>query len=163
MNDYLNPRRFGRCFEMDRNGPPASGTLEDQGHVRDAIDAWVEWNGGFDRALYALDLEVNRQGRNFLVFSFWYDVQPHSLRAHAWPMVIQIFPNIDEPGHATLWEYVVLHEIGHLMGIWLLEPADWTEQWAVDFQGWVMSGSNPAGRVYEALEAVGAQDSVTNR
>ncbi len=164
MTDYLQPRRFGRCFEMDRNGPPASGTLGDQGRVRDAIDTWTEWDGGFDRALYALDVEINRQGRNFLIFSFWYETQPMSLRGKAWPTVIQIFPNIGEnQGHSTLWEYVILHEIGHWMGMWLLEPADWSQQWAVDFQGWVMSGSNPSGRVYEALDAVGAQDTVKVR
>ncbi len=163
MSDYLSPRRFARMSEMDRNGFPAAGTLADQGRVRDAIDAWIEWDGGFDRALYALDLEINRMGRSYLVFSFYYETQPKSLRAHAWPMVIQIFPNVGKPGHNTLWEYVVLHEMGHWMGMWLLEPADWSERWAVDFQGWVMSGAEPFGRVYERLDAVGAQDTVIVR
>jgi len=163
MSDYLSPRRFARVMEMDRNGPPACGTLEDQGHVRDAINKYIDFDNGFDRTLWALDKEVNRQGRSYLVFSFYYENPPKSLRAHAWPIVIQIFPNSGEPAHDTLWEYVVLHEIGHWMGIWLLEPADWSEQWAVDFQGWVMSGAEPIGRVYERLDAVGAQDSVTSR
>ncbi len=160
MSRYLSPRRFARMSEMDRNGFPACGTLEDQGRVRDAIEAWVEWDQGFDRALYALDVAINRKGRNYLIFSFWYETQPRSLRGKAWPTVIQIFPNKDEPGHATLWEYVILHEIGHWMGMWLLDPPDWTQQWAVDFQGWVMSGAEPRGRVFDRLDAVGAQDTV---
>ncbi len=163
MSDYLSPRRFGRLFEMDRNGPPACGTLEDQGRVRDAIDAWVEWDGGFDRALYALDVDINKGGRSFLIFSFLYENQPRSLRARAFPVTVQMFPNTDEPWNSALWEYVVIHEIGHLMGMHLLEPADWSEYWASSFQGWVMAGAEPIGDVYERLDAVGAQDTVTVR
>ena len=159
MSDYLAPRRFARLFEMDRNGPPACGTLEDQGHVRDAISDHIEFNEGFDRALYALDKNINKAGRSYLWFSFLYDNQPPSLRGRAYPNVIQLFP-ADEPWSATLWEFVVIHEIGHLMGMHLLEPVDWSERWATDFQQWVFQGAEPRGHVYEALDAVGAQDSV---
>ncbi len=150
-------------MEMDRNGPPTCGTLEDQGHVRDAINRYIEFDNGFDRVLWALDKEVNRQGRSFLWFSFLYDDQPKGLRARAWSVVIQMFPNVDEPFNDAVWEFVVLHEVGHWIGMWLLEPPDRTEYWATSFQGWVMSGAEPIGDVYERLDAVGAQDSVTAR
>ncbi len=160
MSDYLSPRRFARLFEMDRNGFPACGTLEDQGHVRDAISNHVVFDEGFDRALFALDKDINRAGRSFIPFSFLYENQPPSLRGRAYPNVIQLFPNTDEAWHDTLWEFVVIHEIGHLMGMHLLEPADWSERWATSFQAWVFQGAEPRGHVYEALDAVGAQDSV---
>ncbi len=160
MSDYLSPRRFARLFEFDHNGFPACGTLEDQGHVRAAIDTWVEWDEGFDRALYALDKDINRSGRSYLWFSFLYDNQPPSLRAQAYPNVIQLFPNTDEAWHAGVWEFVVIHEVGHLMGIHLVEPADWSERWATDFQQWVFGGAEPRGHVYDALDAVGAQETV---
>ncbi len=160
MSDYLSPRRFARLFEMDRNGPPACGTLEDQGHVRDAISAWVVFDEGFDRALYALDKDINRSGRSYLWFSFLYENQPPSLGGRTYRTVIQLFPNTDEPFTPRRWEYVVIHEIGHLIGWWLLEPADRSENWATDFQQWVFQGAESSGHVYEALDAVGAQDSV---
>ena len=148
---------------MDRNGPPACGTLEDQGHVRDAIDNHVEWDEGFDRALYALDKDINKAGRSYLWFSFLYDNQPPSLGGQTYRTVIQLFPAVDEPWSAARWEYVIIHEIGHLMGWWLLDPADRSERWATDFQAWVFSGAEQRGHVYEALDAVGAQDTVTVR
>ncbi len=160
MSDYLSPRRFARVMEMDRNGLPACGTLEDQGSVRDAISKYIEFDNGFDRVLWALDKEVNQQGRSFLWFSFLYDDIPTGLRGRAWKVVIQLFPTAGSNWSDTVWEYVVLHEIGHWVGMWLLEPPDRQEPWATDFQGWVMTGADPIGHVYKALDAVGAQDTV---
>ncbi len=163
MSDYLNPRRFARVMEMDRNGPPTCGTLEDQGHVRDAINRYIEWDNGFDRVLYALDLEVNRQGRSFLWFNFLYEDFPGGLRAQAWKVVIQLFPTSGGSWNDAVWESVVLHEIGHWIGMWILDPPDREENWATDFQQWVFSGAEPIGHVYERLDAVGAQDTVKVR
>ena len=160
MSHYLAPRRFARMMEMDRNGYPACGTLEDQASVRDAISKYTEWNGGFDRVLWALDKEVNREGRSFLWFSFLYEGIPEALRGRAWKVVIQLFPTAGSTWSDTVWEYVVLHEIGHWVGMWLLDPPDRQEPWATDFQQWVFQGSPSSGHVYEALDAVGAQDSV---
>ncbi len=160
MNDYLNPRRFARMMEMDHNGFPAAGSLEDQNHVRDAINKYVEWDNGFDRVLWALDKEVNRSGRSYLWFSFFYADIERGLRGEGWKTVIQLFLNAEGSWSDTVWEYVVLHEIGHWAGMWLLDPPDREENWATDFQQWIFSGAEPRGHVFEALDAVGAQDSV---
>ena len=145
---------------MDRNGPPACGTLEDQGHVRDAINNYIEFDNGFDRVLWALDKEVNRLGRSFLWFSFLYEDFPTGLRGQAWNVVIQLFPAAGGSWSGAVWESVVLHEVGHWIGMHLLEPPDREENWAQDFQQWIVAGAESRGHVYEALDAVGAQDSV---
>ncbi len=153
-------RRFARMMEFDRNGFPASGTAGDQWHVRDAISKHLEWDNSFDRTLWALDKKVNKAGRSFLWFSFWYADNERGLRGEAWKTTIQLFLDPEGSWSATTWEYVVIHEIGHWTGMWLLQPSDRTENWATDFQQWVFAGGEQKGHVYEALKAVGAQDSV---
>ena len=161
MSHYLTPARFNRIFEMDRNGPPMCGTIDEQQIVRDAISTYIEWNNPFDRTLFALTKKVKIQGRKYLVISL-----QHDERAYFWGRTggasIQLFPPSSRVPSLSEWSYVLTHEIGHLMGMHLFNPQDRTESWAVQFQNWVMNGQSQYGRgyVYSKLDEAGAMDSV---
>ena len=159
MGDYLAPRRFSRVWEMDRNGPPMCGTHTEQQQARDAIGNYSDWDNPYDRALFALDKAVNATGRSYLVISLFHEVR-QSFYGRAGGAVIQLFPPSTREPAQSEWDFVLSHEMGHIMYRQLFNPILGTEDWATQFQWWVMNGQPEFGNVYDSLDSVGAQDSV---
>ncbi len=160
MGDYLSPRRFARVWEMDRNGPPMCGTHAEQQQARNAIGNYSDWDSPYDRALFALDKAANVGGRHYLIISLWHEVR-QSFTGRAGGAVIQLFPpSTHEPAQSE-WDYVLSHEMGHIMGVQLFNPIDNSEFWASQFQWWIQNGQPEHGYVYDRLDEVGAQDSVS--
>ena len=159
MSHYMSPLRFNRIWEMDRNGYPMCGSLEEQMTVRHAIDNYIEWNNPYDRAMFALTKKVKRTGRNFLPISLLHEEGRQSFWGRTGGAVIQLFPP-DRVTPQSEWDFVLSHEIGHVMGRQLFNPADLTEGWAVQFQNWMMYSQIESGYVFESLAAVGAMHSV---
>ena len=155
----MSPLRFNRIFEMDRNGYPMCGSLTEQMTVRHAINNYAEWNGPYDQALFALTKKVKAGGRYFLPISLLHEEGRQSFWARTGSAVIQLFPP-DRVTPQSEWDFVLSHEIGHIMGRQLFNPADLTESWAVQFQNWVMYGQREGNYVYDRLDSVGAMHSV---
>ena len=159
MSHYMSPLRFNRIWEMDRNGYPMCGSLEEQQIVRDAIGNYIEWDNPYDRVLFALTKEVKRTGRKYLPISLLHEEGRQSFWGRTGGAIIQLFPP-DRVVAQSEWDFVLSHEIGHVVGMKLLDN-DRTEMWAVMFQQWVMYGQDQTfGYVHDKLAAVGALDSV---
>jgi hypothetical protein len=153
----MPPRRFARMWEFDRNGYPGEGTPEHQAGVREVFnqDRWFKWDGPLDRCLFAVDRHINENGRKFLPISFWYDDR-QSLYGRATAAIIQLWPGPPDTIHTQrAWDYVVLHEFGHVVGWNLFNPVDTSEQWATDFQWWAMNGQPEHYHVWQRLLATG--------
>ncbi len=159
MSHYISPLRFARIWEMDRNGYPMCGSLDEQQMVRDAIGNYIEWNNPYDRAMFTLTKKIKAGGRYFLPISLLHEEGRRSFWGRTGGAVIQLFPP-ERQATQSEWAFVLSHEIGHVMGRQLFNPADFTEGWAVQFQNWVMNGQREYGYIYETLAAVGAMDRV---
>ena len=166
MSGYLSPLRFARVFEMDRNGPPMCGTLDEQQQVRDAILTYAYWDGPYDRALYALTRQVKAPGdlkRYFLPISLVHDEGRRAFWGRCFPALMQLFPPDRPHVPQSEWDYVVSHEMAHFFGWRMFNPVDRTEGWATQFQWWVMNGQPESGWVYERLAEAGCQETVTKK
>ena len=160
MSHYMSPLRFHRIWEMDRNGYPMCGSLKEQMMVRAAIGSYVEWDGPYDRALFVLTKKVKATGRYFLPISLLHEEGRQSFWGRTGGAVIQLFPPDRELISQHEWDFVLSHEVGHVMGRYLFNPNDRTEAWATQFQNWVMYGQREGTYVYDRLDSVGAMDSV---
>lgn len=139
---------------MDRNGYPFCGSLDEQERVRRVFATYAPWDSLLDRTLFALDKEVNRQGRHFLPIT----IQHEPDRPSFWGMtggagIVLFPPDTDTLPPLAQWAYVLLHEVGHLVGIHLLD-GDRSESWAMQFQQWAMGGQSEWHPVWQRLESL---------
>ena len=140
-------RRFARVFEFDRNGPPLSGTKEQQAAVRAAFKKHQSWKNRFDRILFTLDVRKNLQGRSFMVISF-VDFSSYGLwyLGMAWAHTIQLAEQlVPEAIEKTL-----IHELGHVVGTQVISPPDRSEAWAEEVRHWVNAGQ-PDGATWDRI------------
>lgn len=152
VHHYIDPRRFARVWEFDRNGPPACGTIEQQSMVRAVFDHHLKYGSGFDAAMWELDKHANSQGWSFYVFSFIKD--PYiKLWARSWDTLIQMFQWPEDPPTPEYTELMVLHEVGHIVGKNLLTPRDDSEAYAEEFRIWVMNGSPKNSPTFERIQS----------
>lgn len=140
---YIHPRRFAEVWEFDRNGPPFCGTLEQQRRVRSWFDRNLVHGNGLHRTLQALDHKANAMGWSFYLFTFA-DDDRFNPWANSTRVRIQFYMDPQSLPGQEWFDYVVPHELGHVIGWNLLNPIDRSEQWAEDFRLWILTGS-PAG------------------
>lgn len=149
MSQY---RRFARMFEFDDANP---GEDEHKARVRKVFDDHIEFNNPLDQVLHTLDVDTTQKGIPFSYVGFGYPKRERRGR-HAGmtgPRIIQLFPKSIREDQ---WNRVVLHELGHMVGIHLLGQAPRstreTESWAHAFASWVMTGMPEDHRVWKRLK-----------
>ena len=143
-------RRFGGWLEFDRNGPPLSGTKEQQAAVRAAVNDHRLYGNRFWQTMHAIDIEVNLLGRSFIPVGF-YPLHEADLLGFCWPNYIQLGELLvpDEVGD------VFLHEVGHMVAwklrAWSNKSHEGSEDRANEFRDWVTSGQ-PDGPVWDRIK-----------
>lgn len=147
---YLDPRRFAEVWEFDRNGPPHCGTLEQQRRVRSWFDRHLLSGNPLHRVMQALDRKANSVGWSFYLITFADDprVNPWATATRA---RIQFYMDPDDLPSQDWFDYVVPHELGHVIGWNLFNPIDRSEQWAEEFRLWLITGSSPVHPVQRRL------------
>lgn len=140
--DYLTPRRFARLWEMSRTGPPECGTIPEQQAVRDVFTEYAPFDSLLDRVLFAVDKQINREGRRYLAVTIHHEPGQPSFWGMTGGASIVLYPPDGPLPKPSSWAFVVLHEFGHVVGRRLFNPADMTEAWAVLFQQWAMGGQS---------------------
>lgn len=134
MTDRPPPRRFGYVFEFDRNGGPAAGTPEQQTAIRDLIRRTILSTPKFDRLLHSLAVKI-KTWTPYLPISWVVDM---GANGYTFPYLMLLNANLQP----SAWlDFVFMHELGHLVGRHLLNPADRTEPWADEIANWVLAGA----------------------
>lgn len=146
---YVAPNRFARLFEVDRFDPP---TIEEQLRIRNVFRL-AEWDGRLDRVLFAVDQAINRAGRRYLPITVVHEPGRPSFGGFTGGVGIVLLPPDGPVPPQYSWDFVLLHEFGHVVCIWLL-GGDRSEDCATQFQWWAMNGQNPWHPIWLRLEPV---------
>lgn len=150
MSHYIEPRRFAEVWEFDRNGPPHCGTLEQQARVRNWFDNNLIFGNALHTTLQALDQRANSMGWSYYVFTFADDPRFNPW-ANATRVRIQFYMDPDDLPSQDWFDYVVPHELGHVVGWNLLNPIDRSEAWADDWRTWILNGAPANSEVAQRL------------
>ena len=140
-------RRFARCFEFDRNGPPLEGSPEQQAAIRASLARYAPFDSPLDQTLFKVDVAVNLKGRRFTPISF-VDFTNENWLGFTGPSNIQLHDGL----HADSLEPIFFHELGHLIG-WHT-PA-WAGRFcdpAWEFADWVVTGQDQNSPVWQRIE-----------
>ena len=136
-------RRFGRVLEFDRNGPPWSGTKEQQSAIREWVKTYASYGSRLDQVLYALDRDINLVSQSFIPITF-IDGGSMAVPAHIY---------LSQQLSATAAAAVFPHELGHIVGWRLFNPGVRSEAWAAEFAQWTGNGQGD-GAVWDQLSQV---------
>lgn len=153
MSDYNGPRRFAEVWEFNRRGAPYCGTIEQQTKVRSWFERNLIFGTTFHRVMKGLDRKANSMGWSF--YSINFDDQPLlNDWANSTRVRIQFYNDPENVPSQAWFDYVVPHELGHVIGWNLLNPVDKTETWAEDFRLWLLTGASSFSPVYSRLGPV---------
>lgn len=142
--------RFAEVWEFDRNGPPHSGTAEQQVLVLAWFYRYLHHGQPLHRVLQAIDRKANSMGESFYVFSFTDDPLRNPW-ATSTRNRITVYSDPDDLVGQDWWDYAVPHELGHVAGWNLLNPIDRSELWAEDFRLWVLGGQSLTSPVWQRM------------
>lgn len=101
--------------------------------------------------MQAVDRKANAMGWSFYTFNFvddpirnpWASSTRVQVTFRSDPLHV-----MDQPW----WDYVIPHELGHVVGWNLLNPVDKSEEWAEDFRLWLLTGQPVESPVFQRLE-----------
>lgn len=137
---YVEPRRFAEVWEFNRRGLPYCGTIEQQMRVRSWFNRRLLHGTPFHKVMQALDRKANYMGQNFYQFTFEDDPQFNNW-ANSTRVRILFYNDPDNVPSQDWFDYVIPHELGHVVGWNLLNPVDKSEEWADEFRIWILNGS----------------------
>lgn len=142
-------RRFAEVWEFNRNAAFAGNPVE-QSRVRAWFDLNLTFGSPLHRVMQAVDRKANSMGWSFYTFNFVDD----PLR-NPWASATRVQVTFrSDPSNVMpqeWWDYVIPHELGHVVGWNLLNPVDKSEEWADDFRLWLLVGSPLSSPVAQRL------------
>lgn len=137
------PRRFARMFEFNRNDEYA-GTSEQQASVRGVFDKYIQYGNPLDQLLGAIDKDRGKKGLSYSPITFT-DLGEGKGGYTSGSRIILNSRLVEV-------ERVLLHELGHVVGMNLDKNYDRSEGWANLFMEWVVNGMSVDDPVWKVLE-----------